>query len=103
MHPVISYNTSRKNRKNNTLLSGAFYMQQQEMDYDLLAVFNDQSDADNAETKLHKENYGDDEVFRLASSAVVSGQFREHGPDQDRSSVFLQTTRPGPNPTTIIL
>ena len=78
-------------------------MQQQEMDYDLLAVFNDQSDADNAETKLHKENYGDDEVFRLASSAVVSGQFREHGPDRDRSSVFLQTTRPRPNPTTIIL
>src|SRR5437667_3293932 len=78
-------------------------MQQQEMDYDLLAVFNDQSDADNAETKLHKENYGDDEVFRLASSAVVSGQFREHGPDRDRSSVFLQTTRPRPNPTLIIL
>ena len=78
-------------------------MQQQEMDYDLLAVFNDQSDADNAETKLHKENYGDDEVFRLASSAVVSGQFREHGPDRDRSSVFLQTTRPRPNSTTIIL
>ncbi len=77
--------------------------QQQEMDYDLLAVFNDQSDADIAETKLHKENYGDDEVFRLASSAVVSGQFREHGPDQDRSSVFLQTTRPGPNPVTVLL
>ena len=77
--------------------------QQEEMDYDLLAVFNDQSDADNAETKLHKENYGDDEVFRLASSAVVSGQFREHGPDRDRSSVFLQTTRQGPNPAIIIL
>ena len=78
-------------------------MQQQEMDYDLLAVFNDQSDADIAETKLHRENYGDDEVFRLASSAVVSGQFREHGPDRDRSSIFLQTTRPRPNPATIIL
>ena len=78
-------------------------MQQQEMDYDLLAVFNDRSDADNAETKLHKEKYGDDEVFRLAASAVVGGQFREHGPDRDRSSVFLQTTRQGPNPTTIIL
>lgn len=77
--------------------------QQQEMDYDLLAVFNDLSDADNAETRLHKENYGDDEVFRLTSSAVVSGQFREHGPDRDRSSVFLQTTRQGPNPATIIL
>ena len=78
-------------------------MQQQEMDYDLLAVFNDQSDADNAETKLLKENYGDDEVFRLAASAVVGGQFREHGPDRDRSSVFLQTTRQGSSPATIIL
>ncbi len=78
-------------------------MQQQEMDYDLLAVFNNQSDADNAETKLRKENYGDDEVFRLAASTVVGGQFREHGPDRDRSSVFLQTTRQGPNPVTIIL
>jgi hypothetical protein len=73
------------------------------MDYDLLAVFNNQSDADNAEIKLHTENYGDDEVFRLASSTVVGGQFREHGPDRDRSSVFLQTTRQGPNPATIIL
>ena len=78
-------------------------MQQQEMEYDLLAVFSSQSDADNAESKLHKENYGDDEVFRLAASTVVGGQFREHGPDRDRSSVFLQTTRQGPNPTMIIL
>ena len=78
-------------------------MQQQEMDFDLLAVFNNQSDADNAESKLHKENYGDDEVFRLAASTVAGGQFREHGPDRDRSSVFLQTTRQGPNPNLIIL
>ena len=77
-------------------------MQQQEMEYDLLAAFNNQSDADNAESKLRKENYGDDEVFRLAGSSVVGGQFREHGPDRDRSSVFLQTTRPRPNPTLII-
>jgi hypothetical protein len=78
-------------------------MQQQEMDYDLLAVFNNQIDADNAESKLRKENYGDEEVIRLASSAVVGGQFREHGPNRDRSSVFLQTTRQGPNPAMIIL
>ncbi len=78
-------------------------MQQQEMEFDLLAVFNNQSDADNAESKLRKENYGDDEVFRLAGSSVVGGQFREHGPDSDRSSVFLQTSRPRPNPTLIIL
>jgi hypothetical protein len=85
------------------LLSGAYYMQQQEMDYDLLAVFNNLGDADNAESKLHKENYGDNEVFRLAASTVVGGQFREHGPDRDRSSVFLQTTRQGTNPTLILL
>ncbi len=78
-------------------------MQQQEMEYDLLAVFNSQSDADNAESKLHKENYGEDEVFRLAASTVVGGQFREHGPNRDRSSVFLQTTRQGPNPALIVL
>ena len=80
-------------------------MQQQEqhMDYDLLAVFSNQADADNAESKLHKENYGDDEVFRLAGSSVVGGQFREHGPDRNRSSVFLQTTRQRPNPTLVIV
>lgn len=78
-------------------------MQQQEMDYDLLAVFNNESDADVADVKLHKENFGDDEVFRLAAGAVVGSQFREHGPDRDRSSVFLQTTRSGPNPVTVIL
>ncbi len=80
-------------------------MQQQEqhMDYDLLAVFNNQTDADNAESKLHKENYGEDEVFRLAGSSVVEGQFREHGPDRNRSSVFLQTTRQRPNPALVIV
>ena len=80
-------------------------MQQQEqhMDYDLLAVFSNQTDADNAESKLHKENYGDEEVFRLAGSSVVGGQFREHGPDRDRSSVFLQTTRQGPNPLLVVV
>ena len=80
-------------------------MQQQEqhMNYDLLAVFSNQVDADNAASKLHKENYGDDEVFRLAASSVGGGQFREHGPDRDRSSVFLQTTRQGPNPILVIV
>src|SRR2546430_10167877 len=78
-------------------------MQQQQMNYDLLAVFNNESDADAAETKLHKEGFGDDEVFRLAAYSVTGAQFREHGPNRDRSSVFLQTTRPGPNPVTVIL
>ncbi len=78
-------------------------MQQPQMDYDLLAVFNNESDADAAEAKLHKEGFGDDEIFRLLAGAVGGSQFREHGPNLDRSSVFLQTTRPGPNPATVIL
>jgi hypothetical protein len=77
--------------------------QQQEMDYDLLAVFKSESDADAAEAKLHKEGFGDDEVFRLTAGLVAGGQFREHGPSRERSSVFLQTTRTGPNPVTVIL
>lgn len=78
-------------------------MQQPQMEYDLLAVFNNESDADAAEAKLHKEGFGDEEVFRLLAGAVGGGQFREHGPNRYRSSVFLQTTRTGPNPVTVIL
>jgi hypothetical protein len=77
--------------------------QQQQMDYDLLAVFDSESDADAAEAKLHKEGFKDDEVFRLTAGSVAGGQFREHGPSRERSSVFLQTTRTGPNPVTVIL
>ncbi len=76
---------------------------QEQTNYDLLAVFNNESDADAAEAKLHKEGFGDEEVFRLGAGSVVGGQFREHGPNRDRSSVFLQTTRSGPNPVTVIL
>ena len=75
----------------------------QQMNYDLLAVFNAESDADAAETKLHKEGFGEDEVYRMAAGAVSGSQFREHGPNRDRASVFLQTTRLGPNPVTVIL
>ena len=78
-------------------------MQQQEMNYDLLAVFNAESDADAAETKLHKEGFGDNEVFRMAASSASGGQFREHGPDRDRSAVFLRTSRQGPSAATVIL
>src|SRR6266566_2509501 len=55
--------------------------QRQQMNYDLLAVFNNESDADAAETKLHKEGFGDDEVFRLAADSVTGAQFREQGPN----------------------
>ena len=78
-------------------------MQQQQMNFDLLAVFNAESDADAAESKLHKEGFGDDEVFRMTAGSVSGGQFREHGPDRDRAAVFLQTTRSRPNPVTVIL
>ena len=79
-------------------------MQQQEhANYDLLAVFNDERKADAAEAGLHKAGFGEDEIFRLAADSVVGGEFREHGPDRNRSAVFLQTTRSGPNIRTVIL
>ena len=56
-------------------------MQQQEYaNYDLLAVFNDESKADAAEAGLHKAGFGEDEIFRLATGPVGGGEFREHGP-----------------------
>lgn len=77
--------------------------QQQEMDFDLLAVFKEESSADAAEAKLHKEGYGPDEVFRLASGSVGRGEFREHGPGQERREIFLQTKRTGPSPRLVVL
>ena len=70
--------------------------QQQHANYDLLAVFNDENKAETAETKLHNAGFGDDEVFRLAAETVTGGEFREHGPNRDRSSIFLQTTASSP-------
>ena len=77
--------------------------QQQFADFDLLAVFSDEAKAEAAEAKLHKEGFGADEVYRLAASAVKNGEFREHGPNRARSSVFLQTRRAGPNPVLVVL
>ena len=77
--------------------------QQQFGNYDMLAVFADETKAEAAEAKLHKEGFGDDEVFRLAAGMLKGGEFREHGPDRNRSSVFLQTSRSGPNPVMIVL
>lgn len=70
--------------------------QQQHANFDLLAVFNEESNADAAEARLRREGFGDDEVFRLAPGSVGRGEFREHGPNRARSAVFLQTTRSGP-------
>lgn len=77
--------------------------QQQYADFDLLAVFGDETKAEAAETKLHKEGFNEEEVFRLAADVIANGQFREHGPNRDRSSVFLQTSRSGPSPTIVVL
>lgn len=73
------------------------HQQQQQTNFDLLAVFKEESSANAAATKLHKEGFGDDEVFRLAAGTVGRGEFREHGPNRERSEVFLQTKRTGPS------
>lgn len=77
--------------------------QQQPADLDLLAVFNDQEHAEAATSKLRKEGFKEEEIVRPEAGTVGTGQFREHGPNQNRSSVFLQTTRSGPRPATILL
>ncbi len=77
-------------------------MQQQDMNYDLLAIFGSETDADVAAAKLNKEGFGDDEVFRMSGDSMTSGEFRDHGPNRNRSEVFLQTTRSGPNPVMVI-
>ncbi len=77
--------------------------QQQYADYDLLAVFPDESKADAAETKLHREGFSEEEVFRLEGGVVAEGEFREHGPNRNRGAFFLQTTRTGPSPVRAIL
>jgi hypothetical protein len=78
-------------------------MQQQDMNYDLLAVFDLETEADAADAKLRKEGYGDNEVFRLSGDTLTAGEFREHGPGRNRSDFFLQTTRARRNPVVVIL
>ena len=77
--------------------------QQQPADLDLLAVFNDREHAETATSKLRKEGFSEEEIVRPEAGTVGTGQFREHGPNQNRSAVFLQTTRSGPRPATILL
>jgi hypothetical protein len=77
-------------------------MQQQHADYDLLAVFTDEAKADAAVAKLHKEGFGEEEVYQLESGTVGNGQFRDHGPKRDRGEYFLQTKRSGPNPLLVV-
>ncbi|HEY1351498.1 MAG TPA: hypothetical protein VGF67_17905 [Ktedonobacteraceae bacterium] len=77
--------------------------QQQHANFDLLAVFNEESKAEAAEARLRKEGFGDDEVFRLQPGLVGRSEFREHGPNRERSAVFLQTRRSGPGPLVVTL
>ncbi len=78
------------------------HQQEQEANFDLLAVFNEESKAEAAETKLHKEGFGDEEVFRMVPGSVGRGEFREHGANRERSSIFLQTQRVGPRPALVV-
>lgn len=77
--------------------------QQQHADFDLLAVFSDETKADTAVAKLRKEGFSEEEVHQLAAGNVGSGQFREHGPNRSRSEYFLQTRHAGPNPIVVVL
>src|SRR5260370_36877507 len=77
--------------------------QQQSASYDLLAVFPDETKADSATAKLHKEGFSDEEVCQLPAGSIGSGQFREHGPNRTRREVFLQTQRTGLGLAAVIL
>ena len=77
--------------------------QQQHADLDLLAVFNDREHAEAAASKLRTDGFSEEEIVRPQAGTVGSGEFREHGPNRDRSSVFLQTSRSGPRPATIVI
>lgn len=77
--------------------------QQSFADYDLLAVFSDEEKASAAEGKLRREGFKDEEIYRLSAGAVKGGEFRDHGPRQDRSAFFLQTTRSGPAPALLLV
>ena len=78
-------------------------MQQQPAEYDLLAVFPGEDQAGAAANKLRKEGFQDDEVHQIPQGLVGSGEFRVHGPDQNRSAQFLQVRRAGPNPAVVAL
>ncbi|GAC1356698.1 MAG: hypothetical protein PVS3B1_03270 [Ktedonobacteraceae bacterium] len=76
---------------------------QQPADYDLLAVFPDETRAEAVAAKLKKEGFGEEEVYQLSAGSVGRGEFREHGPNSARRDLFLQTQHTGPNPLTVIL
>lgn len=71
--------------------------QQQSADYDLMAVFPDETKAVEATEKLYKAGFSEDEVHQMASGSIGGGEFREHGPNRSRGDYFLQKQRSGPN------
>jgi hypothetical protein len=71
--------------------------QQQSADYDLMAVFPDEPKATETTEKLHKAGFTEDEVHQMAPGSIGSGQYRVHGPNQNRADYFLQRQRSGPN------
>jgi len=77
--------------------------EQQHSNYDLLAVFSDELKAAAAETKLLKEGFNSEEVFRLPSDFAKGGEYLDHGPNRERRDVFLQTIPSGPNPVRIVV
>ena len=77
--------------------------QQQSANYDLLAVFPNETQAAEATDKLHKAGFTQEEVHQLPSGIAGSGQFREHGPNRSREDFFLQKKQTGPRPATVLL
>src|SRR5947209_13719379 len=76
---------------------------QQQTDYDLLAVFPDETQAKAAVNKLQSAGYSNDEIFQLQAGSVSGGTFREHGPNSNRNQYFLQQTRSRPSTLLILL
>jgi hypothetical protein len=76
--------------------------QQQSANYDLVAVFPDETKAGEATEKLHKAGFAENEVHQITSESVGSGEFREHGPDRNRRDYFLQKQQTGSNPGVVI-
>ena len=78
-------------------------MQQQQTNYDLLAVFPDETQANSAVNKLQQAGYSNDEIFQLQAGSISGGTFREHGPNSERNQYFLQQTRSRPSTLLILL
>jgi hypothetical protein len=76
--------------------------QQQSANYDLMAVFPDETKAGEATEKLHRAGFAEDEVYQMTSGSIGSGEFREHGPNPNRHDYFLQKQHSGPNPGVVI-